>query len=105
MNRKNCVVSYIQFVADQHGFLVVLCFKHSLMLGDAKMATNVLFNCLPDKTTCRATQKGLRPLDEVDADRSGHGRPLRPDAQKERSMHARSLTVRKRCAMSSRGSS
>ena len=36
---------------------------------DAKRATKVLFKCLPDEATCRATQKGLRPLDEVDADR------------------------------------
>ena len=69
MNRKNCAVYYIQFVADQHGFLVIVCFKHTLILGDAKRVAKVFFKCLPDEATCRATQKGLRPLDEVDADR------------------------------------
>ena len=69
MKRKNCAVSHIQFAVDQHGFLVIMCFNHTLLLGDAKRAAKVLFKCLPDEATCRAAQKGLRPLDEVDADR------------------------------------
>ena len=69
MKRKNCAVSYIQFVVDQHGFLVIVCFNHTLLLGDAKRAAKVLFKGLPDGATCRAARKGLRPLDEVDADR------------------------------------
>ena len=69
MQRKNCAVSWIQFVVDQHGFLIIVCFEHSLILGDAKRATKVLLRCLPFEATPCAAAKGLRPLDEVDADR------------------------------------
>ena len=69
MQRKNCAVSWIQFVVDQHGCLAILRFKHDLVVGNAKSAASVIFRCLPDEATCRAAKQGLRPLDEVDANR------------------------------------
>ena len=69
MKRKNCAVSWIQFVVDQHGLLVILRFKHPVILGAAKTATQSLLRCLPDEATQVAATQSLRPLDEVDATR------------------------------------
>ena len=69
MQRKNCAVSYIQLVVDQHGFLIIVCVKHTIELGDAKRAARVLFRCIPFGATPRTAEEGLRPMDEVDADR------------------------------------
>ena len=68
MNRKNCAVSWVQFVVDQHGLLVILRFKHHVILGAAKTAANAILKCLPDEQRI-SIQDGLRPLDEFDADR------------------------------------
>ena len=38
MKRTNCAVSCIQVVVDQHGFLVIACFNHPVVLGAAKTA-------------------------------------------------------------------
>ena len=69
MERKNCAVSWIQFVVDQDGFLVIMRFEHPIILGAAKTAARVLLRCLPDEATQVAAMKSLRPLDEVDANR------------------------------------
>ena len=69
MGRKNCAVSWIQFVVDQDGFLVIMPFEHVVQLCDAKKASKVLLRCLPDEATQVAAMKSLRPLDEVDANR------------------------------------
>ena len=69
MQRKNSAVSYIQVIVDQHGVLAIITFQHSMILGAAKTAAKVLFRCLPFDTTSGAAEKGLRPMDEVDADR------------------------------------
>ena len=106
MKRKNCAVSYIQFVADQHGFLVSLCFKHTLMLGDAKRAAKVLFKCLPDEATCRATQTGLRPLDEVDTDRIRAWQTMETLRPKGKKLTREESDDKTQCyALSSRGKS
>ena len=68
MMRKNCAVSWVQLVIDQHGVLAIVRYKHPLILGDAKKAASVVLRCLPDKQR-RAVEQGLRPLDEVDRDR------------------------------------
>jgi hypothetical protein len=69
VQRKKCAVSWIQFVVDQQGALVVMGFEHTLILGDAKRAAGVLLRCIPDEATRVATVNNLRPMDEVDADR------------------------------------
>ena len=36
MKRKNCAVTWVQLVIDQHGLFVILRYEHPLILGDAK---------------------------------------------------------------------
>ena len=36
--RKNCAVSYAQFVVDHQGFLGIVCFTHPIIIGNAKSA-------------------------------------------------------------------
>jgi hypothetical protein len=68
MNRKNCAVSWVQFVMDQHGLLTIIRFKHPVILATAKTAANAILKCLPDEQRS-SIHEGLRPLDELDADR------------------------------------
>ena len=68
MRRTKCAVRWIQLVIDQHGLLVLVHFKHTLMLANAKTAAGALLRCLP-KEQLRAVEQGLRPLDDVDRDR------------------------------------
>ena len=68
MERKNCAVTWVQLVIDQHGLLVILRFGHPSILGAAKGAANVILRSLPDDGRLAAEQS-LRPLDEVDRDR------------------------------------
>jgi len=68
MTRKNCAVSWVQLVIDQHGLLVILRFKHPVILATAKTAAKAILTCLP-KEQHRSVHQGLRPLDEVDRDR------------------------------------
>ena len=69
MLRRNCAVTWIQFVVDQHGALVIVCFEQRLVLGNAKIAAGVLFRCFLDEFARHVATQSLRPLDEVDADR------------------------------------
>ena len=48
MDRKNCAVTWVQLVIDQHGVLVILRYEHPLILGDAKKAASVVLRCLRD---------------------------------------------------------
>jgi hypothetical protein len=68
MNRKNCAVSWVQFAMDQHGLLAFIHFKHHVILATAKAAANAILKCLPDEQRS-SIHDGLRPLDELDADR------------------------------------
>ena len=68
MERKNCAVTWVQLVIDQHGLLVILRFGHPVILGAAKTAAKVILRCLPNEQR-RAAEQSLRPLDEVDRDR------------------------------------
>ena len=86
MKRKNCAVTWVQLVIDQHGVLVILRYEHPLILGDAKKAASVVLRCLRDDQQL-AAQQSLRPLDEVDRDRIATWRTvesLRPPGQKKR---------------------
>ena len=49
MKRKNCAVTWVQLVIDQHGLLVFLRVANPLHLGDVKTASKVILRCLPDK--------------------------------------------------------
>ena len=69
MKRKTCAVSCIQIVVDQHGFLVIACFNHPVILSTAKTAVGAIFRCMPKEATYGTAEDNLRPLDEVDADR------------------------------------
>ena len=69
MQRKNCPVSWIQFVVDKDGFLVILRLEDVRHLGNAKSAAKVVLDCLPDEAARLNAMKSLRPLDEVDANR------------------------------------
>ena len=64
MKRKNCAVSYVQFAADKHGSLVIVCFNHPVILGAAKTAVGAIFKCLPKETAHGEAEEGLRPLDD-----------------------------------------
>ena len=68
MERKNCAVTWVQLVIDQHGLLVFLRVAKTLHLGNVKTASKVILRCLPDKQRL-AAERSLRPLDEVDRDR------------------------------------
>jgi hypothetical protein len=68
MSRKNCQVAWSQLVVDQSGALVLLHFKHDVIVGAAKTAAGAILKCLPEKHHATA-KHGLRPLDEVDRDR------------------------------------
>ena len=68
MERKNCAVTWVQLVIDQHGLLVFLRVAKPLHLGNVKTASKVILRCLPDKQRL-AAERSLRPLDEVDRDR------------------------------------
>ena len=68
MERKNCAVTWVQLVIDQHGLLVILRFGHPNILCAVKTAANVILRCLPDAQRLYA-QETMRPLDEVDRDR------------------------------------
>ena len=68
MVRKNCAVTWVQLVIDQHGLLVFLRVAKPLHLGNVKTASKVILRCLPDKQRL-AAERSLRPLDEVDRDR------------------------------------
>jgi len=68
MSRKNCAVTWVQLVIDQHGLLAILRYEHPLALGDAKKAASVILRCLPQEQRCAAEQS-LRPMDEVDRNR------------------------------------
>ena len=94
MKRKNCAVTWVQLVIDQHGLLVILRFGHPIILGAAKTAAKNFLRCLPDDQRLAAEQS-LRPLDEVDRDRlaawqtveslrpAGHKRPRESDEEEE----------------------
>ena len=69
MKRKNSAVSCIQVLVDQHGFLVIACFEHPVIVSTAKTALRAIFHCMPKEAAHDTTEEGLRPLDEVDADR------------------------------------
>ena len=69
MKRKNSAVSRVQVLVDQHGFLLIACFKHPVILGAAKTALHAIFRCMPKEATDDTAEEGLRPLDEADADR------------------------------------
>ena len=49
MKRKNCAVTWVQLVVDQHGVLVILRFGHPIILGAAKSAAKVILKCLPNR--------------------------------------------------------
>ena len=65
MQRKNCAVRFLQLVMDHEGVVVIMHFRHPLILGAAKTATGVIMRCLPEEQ-CAAAEMSLRPLDEVD---------------------------------------
>ena len=65
MQRKNCAVRFLQLVMDHEGVVVIMHFRHPLILGAAKTATGVIMRCLPEEQ-CAAAETSLRPLDEVD---------------------------------------
>jgi len=86
MKRKNCPVTWVQLVIDQHGLLAILRFQHALQLCDAKKAAKVVLGCLPDKQRL-AAEHSLRPLDEVDRNRLAAWQTvasLRPAGKKKR---------------------
>eukprot|EP00973_Karenia_brevis_P041451 5735341-Karenia_brevis.AAC.1 len=58
MGRKNCAVTWVQLVVDQHGLLAILHFQHPLILGAAKTAASVILRCLPDEQR-RAVEQSL----------------------------------------------
>ena len=66
MKRKNCAVTWVQLVIDQHGLLVILRFGHPIILRAAKAAAKNFLRCLPDDQRLAAEQS-LRP--------PGRGRP------------------------------
>ena len=68
MSRKNCQVAWSQLVVDQAGALVLLHFKHDVIVSQAKTAAGAILKCLPEEHHATA-KHGLRPLDEVDRDR------------------------------------
>ena len=61
MKRKNCAVSCIQIVVDQHGFLVTACFSRPVILGAAKTAVGAIFRCMPKEVTDGTAEDNLRP--------------------------------------------
>ena len=69
MQRKNSAVSCIQVLVDQHGLLVIACFKHPVIVSTAKTALRAIFHRMPKEATHDTAEEGLRPLDQVDADR------------------------------------
>jgi hypothetical protein len=88
MTRKNCAVSWVQLVVDQHGLLAIIGFKHHVIVSAAKTAAAAILKCLPVEQR-NSIHEGLRPMDELDADRirawetPGSLRPKRPRQEAE----------------------
>ena len=61
MERKNSAVSCVQVLVDQHGVLLISCFKHPIIVSTAKTALGAIFRCLPKEAIHDTTEEGLRP--------------------------------------------